>query len=126
MARPATQRFMTAVNELETGGDIEPLLACFDPHAELSNLAMTEQGTDGTRRFWTSYRRQFFEIKSEFTGVIEEGDCAVLIWNAAGALAKGQPIQYRGASILTFRGDRVVRFETIYDSAAFLRDPASA
>ena len=122
MARPATQRFMDAIGELEANGSVEPLLACFDPAATISNLAIEEHGDDGARRFWSAYRGQFADVRSRFTDVIESGDRAVLVWTAAGKLAKGQPIKYRGTSILTWRDGRVVRFETIYDSAAFVRE----
>lgn len=124
MTTAATQRFMSAVNELEASGDAEPLLACFGPAATLSNLVSVEQGVEGARRFWAAYRHQFSAIRSAFSDVIEDGDRAVLVWTATGTLAKGQPIAYRGTSILTWRDDRVIRFDTIYDSAAFLREPA--
>lgn len=115
---------MSAVHELERGGDVEPLLACFGPEATLSNLALTEQGREGARRFWSAYRHQFGEIRSEFTDVIEQKNSTVLVWTARGTLTNGKPIEYRGTSILTWREDRVERFESIYDSAAFLREPA--
>jgi hypothetical protein len=44
-----------------------------------------------------------------------------LVWTSDGALKGGHPIRYRGTSILEVEGDKVRRFETIYDSAAFVR-----
>ena len=45
---------------------------------------------------------------------------AALEWESEGALPTGAPIRYRGVSLLEFAGDRVKRFRTYYDSAAFV------
>ena len=124
MPAPATERFMSALERLEATGDADPLVGCFTPDAALSNLSMRQEGEEGARHFWSAYRRQFGEIRSSFTEVIEADGRSALVWTAKGSLASGQPIEYRGASFLLWQGDRVCRFETIYDSAAFVRQPA--
>ena len=114
-------RFARALQETETSRDPAPLLALFSEDCELSNLALTESGPDGARVFWNTYLAQFDAIRSEFSHLIESGDHAALAWTSEGTLKGGEPIRYRGVSLLEIAGDRVRRFETVYDSAAFLR-----
>jgi ketosteroid isomerase-like protein len=68
---------------------------------------------------------QFDEIGTEFTHVAEADDLAVLEWTSKGRLAAGRSIEYRGVSLLGFDGDRVRRFSTYYDTAAFVVPDAS-
>lgn len=126
MTTRATERFILALHDLEQNATLEPLLECFSGDCALSNLAHSEHGKEGARRFWTLYREQFADIRSNFSDVIETAGYSVLVWTAEGRLHHGQPIKYRGASILGWRDDRVARFETIYDSAAFVREQAKA
>lgn len=121
MPTPATERFMAALDGLEATGDAGPLAACFTADASLANLSTREHGEDGARRFWTSYRRQFRDVRSTFTEVIEADGRSALVWTSKGSLPNGEPIEYRGASFLVWQGERVCRFETIYDSTAFTR-----
>jgi hypothetical protein len=93
---------------------------------ELRNLALTEQGLEGARRFWQTYLAQFDRIRSEFSHLIEQDGQAALVWTSEGAMKGGHPITYRGVSIVEFQGDKVRRFETVYDSAAFLRSETTA
>jgi hypothetical protein len=83
MPRPETERFMAALQEAEANRDPERLVDLFGPDATLSNLTLTEQGTDGARRFWSKYRQQFDDVHSEFDGVIEDADRSVLLWNSS-------------------------------------------
>lgn len=117
-------RFAKALQETERSRDPAPLLALFADDCELSNLALTERGTDGARRFWETYLAQFDAIRSGFSHLIETGEQAALVWTSEGTLKGGHPIRYRGVSILEVSGDRVRRFETVYDSAAFVRPEA--
>lgn len=119
-------RFAKALQETEAARDPAPLLALFSDDCELSNLALTERGADGARRFWDTYLAQFDAIRSEFSHLIEADGQAALVWTSEGALRGGHPIRYRGVSILETQGDRVCRFETVYDSAAFVRPEAGA
>lgn len=121
MPTPATQRFIAALDRLEATGDAGPLVSCFTADASLSNLSTRADGEEGARRFWTSYRRQFRAVRSTFTDVIEATDRSALTWTSKGSLPNGEPIEYRGASFLVWQGERICRFETIYDSAAFTR-----
>ncbi|HVG48988.1 MAG TPA: nuclear transport factor 2 family protein [Rubellimicrobium sp.] len=118
--------FAKALQQTEESRDPEPLLRLFADEAELRNLAIAETGLDGARRFWETYLAQFQNIRSEFSHMIEEGGQAALVWTSEGALKDGQPIRYRGVSILELDGDKVRRFETVYDSAAFVRPESTA
>lgn len=115
------QTFADALRRTEETRDPEPLVALFTEAAEARNLAMAEQGTEGLRRFWQTYLDQFDDIRSEFSHMIEQEGQAALVWTSEGALKGGHPIRYRGVSVIEFDGDRVGRFETVYDSAAFVR-----
>ena len=119
-------RFTKALQETEAARDPAPLLALFSDDCELSNLALTESGPDGARRFWDTYLAQFDAIRSEFSHRIESGDQVALAWTSEGTLKGGHPIRYRGVSLLEVAGGRVRRFETVYDSAAFLRPEPGA
>lgn len=125
MPRPETESFINALHALEEKGDVEPLAERFTVDAALTNMARTEHGHDGVRQFWSGYRHQFGRIRSTFSKVIESDAHAVLVWTSRGTLARGQPIEYRGVSVLTWRADKVARFETFYDSAAFVEPKAA-
>jgi hypothetical protein len=115
------QTFADALQRTEEMRDPEPLVALFAEGAELHNLAFGESGIEGARRFWQTYLDQFDSIRSEFSHLIEQGSQAALVWTSQGALKGGHPITYRGVSVIEVEGDKVRRFETVYDSAAFVR-----
>ncbi|WP_210530210.1 nuclear transport factor 2 family protein [Rubellimicrobium arenae] len=123
MARMA-DTFAQALQQTEETRDPEQLVALFAEDSELHNLAIMQQGTEGARQFWQTYLDQFDDIRSEFSHMIETDGQAALVWTSKGALKGGHPISYRGVSVIEFSGDKVQRFETIYDSAAFLRQDA--
>lgn len=118
--------FAKTLQQIEESRDPEPLLRLFAAEAELRNLAIAEAGQDGARRFWDIYLAQFERVRSEFSHMIESDGQAALVWTSEGTLKDGQPIRYRGVSILEHDGDKVRRFETVYDSAAFVRPESTA
>ena len=120
------QSFAEALRRTEETRDPEPLLALFAEDAELKNLAIAERGAEGARRFWQTYLDQFDHVRSSFGDLIEQDGKAALAWTSEGALKGGQPIAYRGVSIIEIRDGKVRRFETTYDSAAFLRPEPAA
>ena len=117
-----TEEFMRALQQFEATGDLGSLLAMFDDDAEALNLGRTEpaRGTDQVEGFWRDYRSIFRTIRSEFTHVIEGKDGAVLEWVSRGALINGEPVEYKGVSVLETGNDRIRKFRTYYDSAVFL------
>lgn len=122
MASERADRFMQTLQQVEAAQAVEPLIALFAADAELINLAMTEplRGHDGARQFWQKYLSVFDRIHSHFTHVAETDSTAVLEWISEGSLSHGEPVRYRGVSILEFNQDHVQKFRTYYDSAVFL------
>lgn len=122
MTSETAKSFMNALQQAEQTGDIKPLVAMFTENAELSNLATPRplQGRDGARQFWQKYLSVFKQIRSTFTNVLESNGAAVLEWTSEGALSSGEPLSYRGVSVLETDNGQVRRFRTYYDSAAFL------
>lgn len=112
-------RFVAALHDLESRGEIARLTAMFDDDATLESLSRTDQGPDAAHRFWSRYRSQFDTIHSTFSRTIVTDDAIVLLWRSEGRLKGGRPIAYGGASILSCNDGRITRFETFYDSAAF-------
>ena len=116
--------FAESLQRTEETRDPEHLVRLFAEDAELHNLAIAHHGIEGARQFWQTYLNQFDQIRSDFSHRIGSEGQAALVWTSEGALKGGHPITYRGVSIIEFTGDKVTRFETIYDSAAFLRGDA--
>lgn len=116
------ERFIQTLQHAEATGDIEPLVALFTDTAELSNLAMTEplHGRENIRQFWQNYLLVFDRIQSRFTHVSEGNGTMTLEWISEGTLSSGEPLSYRGVSILETQNGQVQHFRTYYDSAAFL------
>jgi ketosteroid isomerase-like protein len=120
-----TAAFMDALKTFETKRDAATLVALFTGNATLERMThKTYEGKADAEAFWQEYLAPFAEIATEFYNVTEDDDGAVLEWVSEGSLA-GKAIRYRGASSLSFEGERVKSFRTYYDSAAFLSEGAS-
>lgn len=113
---------MRTLQQAEGSRDPAALVALFSDDAELLNLALTEpmRGRDGAQEFWEHYLGAFKEVRSTFPRHVANETDATLEWVSEGRLPDGEPIAYRGVSILEMRDDKVSRFRTYYDSAAFL------
>lgn len=116
------ERFMQSLQQIEVTKDIEPLVALFAEDADAINLAMTEplRGRQHIRQFWQNYLSVFDRIRSHFTHAAEGEGMITLEWISEGTLSSGEPLSYRGASILETENGQVQHFRTYYDSAAFL------
>jgi ketosteroid isomerase-like protein len=117
-------RFADALTRLEQSRDASAMTDQFADDVELRRPE-TDATTGDVDGFWSRYLDQFDEIGTEFTHVAEADDLAVLEWTSKGRLAAGRSIEYRGVSLLGFDGDRVRRFSTYYDTAAFVVPDAS-
>lgn len=118
-----SQRFADALQTFEKG-DQQALLEQFADGAELIRPERKHgpgRSADAST-FWAQYIAEFEEITTEFVRVVEEGDEGILEWRSTGRLAAGRDIEYAGVSLLRFEDDRVSRFATYYDTAAFI-DP---
>lgn len=123
MVSAIAKQFMDTLQQIESTGDVEPLVMLFAENAELSNLAMNQplQGRDNVRHFWKNYLSVFDNIHSHFTHVTESDGVAVLEWVSEGALSStDEPLSYRGVSVLETKDGQVHHFRTYYDSAVFL------
>jgi hypothetical protein len=122
---------MRALQQIEQSGDVGPLVGLFAENAELENPArsVTRRGRRGAEQFWREYLSAFGHVRSEFTRVREGDGFATLEWASEGSLPSGEPVSYRGVSLVEFgtdddggrgNGQRVRRFCTYYDSGTFL------
>lgn len=126
MAGRFAEDFMRRLKQAEGSRDVGPLVEVFADDAELLNLAHKgpARGRAGAERFWRDYLDAFKTVRSEFTHTIEGDGGTLLEWESSGELPNGSPIRYRGVSVLEAAGDKVKRFRTYYDSAAFVATPA--
>ncbi|EHK85305.1 nuclear transport factor 2 family protein [Saccharomonospora azurea] len=123
-AHARADRFATALRTLEETGDSAQLRELFGPHPELRRPQVVTGDDEATdvARFWERYRSPFSTISTEFVRVAESGDLGELEWVSRGTLANGRAIEYSGVSLLNFDDqDRIRRFATYFDTAAFLR-----
>ncbi|MCU0492817.1 MAG: ester cyclase [Chloroflexaceae bacterium] len=90
--------------------------------------ATPQRGASERIRILNSYVRAFPDL--HFTGdVLVEGQRAVLVWVMRGTHQghfmhippTGQPVEVKGVSVLTFRGDKIARGLNVWDTAGFLR-----
>jgi len=117
---PVARAFVDALRQAETSGDLASLVGQFAPEAELLRLnGEPYRGVEGARAFWQEYLAHFGVIGSRFNHVTEGENATVLEWVSEGTLADGQPLRYRGVSVLEAEGDKIARFRTYYDSAVF-------
>ena len=121
-----TTRFIDALGTLESSNDPSQIVSLFAEGAELSSPEVSGRTTSEPQQFWEAYRAQFGDVRSEFGTVDDSGRTAVLEWTSQGTLATGRPIKYAGVSLLTVDDDKVSRFATYYDTAAFVAPDAAA
>ena len=126
MASEIAERFMQTLQQIEETKNVELLVLLFAENAELNNLTMLEplKGQDGARQFWQKYLSVFGHIHSHFTYITESNDTVVLERISDSTLPDGEPIKYPGVSIVEIKQDKIQRFRTYYDSAAFLQEGA--
>jgi ketosteroid isomerase-like protein len=127
MSSRLTQEFTQALQRFESAGELGSLLALFDDEAEVVNLGRTEpaRGRDGIEGFWRDYLALFRIIRTEFVHVIEGQTGSVLEWVSRGARENGEPVEYKGVTVLEVEGDRIRRCRTYYDSAVLLSGGAA-
>jgi ketosteroid isomerase-like protein len=123
MSGSFADRFIEALHRAERQHDPAPLLPLFSERSELMNLARDEprKGTVGAREFWQEYFAFFESIGSGFHNIVESDGTAILEWSSEGRLKSGNPVSYRGVTILELEGTTIRSFRTYYDTAALLR-----
>jgi ketosteroid isomerase-like protein len=124
MAAGLIKEFIRTLRQFEATAELGPLLALFDEDGEALTLGRTEpaRGAEEVEGFWRDYRAVFRGIRTEFIHVIESGggEGAVLEWVSRGALANGEPVQYKGVTVLEIEAGRIRRLRMYYDSGVFL------
>ena len=127
MSNQLTREFTQALQQFERTGEVGPLLALFRDDAEIVNLGRTEpaRGREEIEGFWRDHWAAFRTIRSEFIHVIEGETGVVLEWVSRGARANGEPVEYKGVTVLEVAGGRIQRCRTYYDSAVFMSGGAT-
>ncbi len=125
LSEPAKE-FIKALASAEQTRGIQQLVSLFTPQAEVRSIALKKPltGPDGVKRFWLDYLGNFESVRSSFTHTHSSQDLTVLEWKSEGTLLDGTAINYQGVSILEYSADKISRFRTYYDSAAFLPEGA--
>ncbi|MBJ7385420.1 MAG: nuclear transport factor 2 family protein [Mycolicibacterium sp.] len=120
------ERFVSALGELHSSNDVDPLVELFGDDATLSKAGLPHQesGKGGARAFWQQYRDVFGDIESDFKHQVVDGDLVVLEWTSNGTLRDGSDFSYDGVSIFEADGETITAFRTYYDTAAFLNAEA--
>lgn len=117
--RDKTQAFIDALGKLEKSGDADPIAGLFSDNADVSNPMVDHhhEGEQGAKSFWTSYRKAFDEIQSEFLHVVENGDMAMLEWRSTGSI-DGKQVHYGGVSVLEHGANGIVAFRSYFNPAS--------
>jgi len=111
MGHEIVKKFIGALGELESSGNVEAIAALFADGAEVNNVVTIENSHDlEAAEFWQKYRANFGTVSSEFSNKIYGENNAALEWTTTGTSADGQALEYEGVSILEFDGDRITRF----------------
>lgn len=111
MANEISEKFIAALEALETNGEVEQIAALFVDNAEINNVVTIGNSHDlDAKEFWTKYRAHFGEVNSEFTNKIYGENSSALEWTTKGTSADGGEIEYEGVSILEFEGEKITRF----------------
>jgi steroid delta-isomerase-like uncharacterized protein len=117
MSKEVADEFVEALRKLEEDRNVEALVEIHAEDCEVGNVAVprTFSGHEGLREFWTSYRKTFNEMKSEFRNVFaDEAGHAALEWTTEGT-SDSNTVSYSGVSILEIEGGKVKRFMAYFD-----------
>lgn len=118
---PVVRNFIEGLWELERNANSDSLLQVFSDDCSVGNVELDHplQGTAGAARFWEEYRKTFEQLESRFSRITETEQVAVLEWTTQGKLKTGRDITYRGVSILTLEGNKIIDFMAYFDSRHF-------
>lgn len=115
------QRFIEGLRQLEKDRNADALLKLFGEQCSVGNVQLDKPltGREGAARFWREYRETFGDVESRFSRIMESDGGASLEWVSTGTLKTGQPVAYRGVSILALEGDSISNFMAYFDSHPF-------
>jgi ketosteroid isomerase-like protein len=120
--RESNERLLRGAVEAYNRGDVQAVVALFDPHVELyvdtaQGNPGTWRGLDGFRQMMESWRDAFAEDSSEVIDVSMADDnhlIAEMRQTAVGAVS-GVPVEMTNYYLLEVRGGRAVRFHIYGD-----------
>jgi len=87
VSKEVADKFVEALWKLEEDRDVEALVSIHTEDCSVGNVAVSKtfSGHEGLREFWTSYRKTFDEMKSEFHNVFaDDSGHAALEWTTEG------------------------------------------
>lgn len=118
MSQQIADKFVEALGKLEASRELEPLVAVFAGNCEVGNIVSPEKfhGRDGARKFWTTYRDTFGDVRSTFRNIFATENRAALEWVTEGTTSGGTAFKYEGVSILEIEGEQVTRFRAYFDA----------
>lgn len=123
MTSPKVDRFIHALQELESSKETKGMLELFSETCEISNIAIKPlHRKQGVLRFWQDYLGTFKEVHTEFKSVTETEGKAFLQWVSQGLFHSGRSATYEGLTLLEWEGEAIVRFKAYHDSAVFLKE----
>ncbi|MCP9492937.1 MAG: nuclear transport factor 2 family protein [Pyrinomonadaceae bacterium MAG19_C2-C3] len=132
MSKEVADKFVEALRGLEDNRDLEAIVGLYAEGCEVGNVVAPEKfhGAEGARKFWTTYRDTFGEVKSEFRNVFATEQRAALEWVTDGTSTNGEAIHYEGVTLLEINGDRVTRSRAYFDAGGLgrqiVKEPAHA
>jgi limonene-1,2-epoxide hydrolase len=111
-------KFIKALNAVETNGNLQEMTRLFSENCQIWNVMMNEPmiGTEGAQKFWDQYKKTFQHIHSDFTHRAEGERTVVLEWNSVGNMPQDQKINYSGATIFEHDGNKITSFRSYFDT----------
>lgn len=112
MSEKLAERFIAALEKIESGGEVDDMASLFADECEIGNVTLSEtlHGRDGVKEFWTHYRETLGEVRSEFKNKVIGDNTIALEWNTKGKSKDQGDVDYDGVSILETEGDKIRRF----------------
>lgn len=124
MSEQVARKFVEALGRLESGRELDGIVALFAEGCEVGNVVSPEKfgGREGAREFWgAKYRDTFGEVRSTFRNVFATENRAALEWTTEGTSSDGSPVKYDGVSLLETDGELITRFCAYFDAGSLGR-----
>lgn len=117
MSKELADKFIRALENVESGGDVEEMAGLFADECAIGNVTLSEtlRGRNGVKEFWTHYKRTLREVKSKFRNKIVSDGTIALEWTTEGE--ENTEVGYEGVSILETDGGKITRFFAYFNPA---------
>ena len=119
MSEKLAERFIAALQQIESGGEVDDMASLFADECEIGNVTLSEtlHGRDGVKEFWTHYRETLGEVRSTFKNKVIGDKTIALEWNTTGKSRNQEEVDYNGVSVIETEGDKIRRFFAYYNPA---------